>query len=910
MGMRNIILWISVLVLMSGCRTSLQSNWKNFNAYYNTFYNAEKSYEAGLKKNLAQTREYNPLQPIRIHPAPVNAGAQDFDKAIQKAADILRRHDDTKWVDDAIYLIGKSYYYRQDYFSADQKFRELYITTDDPEMQFRSSIWQGRVFLDMELHSEGVAFLNEKLNDYEGIWSRSDRAEALALLAQHNAGLENWQPAVLQLTKALPDLNNKGYRERGYFLLGQLYERINEQEAAYRAYEEVQEHFSEYRVQYLAQRKRAEVARKLGRNDLAFSIFDDMIRDDKNVEYRSELDFELARTEHERQNYRQAEDLYNNVLHNRNSQPPAEIKARAYYGLAEIHRFGYDDFSRAAAYYDSAAQVNVTAERLPDDFEAESLAESFGNYARIKSEISLQDSLLSLGRLSQAELDSALAEIRLQKIQELEEQREEQQQQRDQIVTVDGGDDDKTTQNTTNGFLNENSPVLQQNIRQQFYATWGNRPLADNWRVRSMIRASTYSDEIEEDQLMAEDSELFNIEIDLSRVPFTEEAQDSVRKRIAAYDYELGNLFFLSMNMPDSAVHYFEKAIERPSNDNINMVSLYSLSELYSIEGNEQKAQEYASRLINDYPQTAYAQRLAEQYGIGLEDTQETWSEVDPIQIYSLILDQDSLGSADKADRLRSFSVNFSSHEVAPKAQFEAIQLYMNLAKEDSSYQNKLNRWIQLNEEHEAASEKFETMQDSAETMLEDTTLTEDQRSEYQSLVDSTFQKQDISDAFPYEGMYWDSARTVIDTFLEMFPDSELQPRVARLHRELQLTETEQEQGANENEGKPTPEPSNDGYLSCDDIGEELAVRGGMEQFINGVNISGDFDINELRYHFKVNQRGIVEEYRLLTEEVPEALEDTFAQQIEEALSFESVLYEGQAISLACDVVFPINGSN
>lgn len=908
MGMRNIILWISVLFLMTGCSTTLKSNWKNFNAYYNTFYNAEKSFEAGLTKNLAQNREYNPLHPIRIHPAPVNAGAQDFDKAIQKAADILRRHDDTKWVDDAIYLIGKSYYYRQEYFSAGQKFRELYITTDDPEMQFQSSLWQGRVFLDMELYSEGVAFLNEQLNDYEGLWSKRHKAEAQALLAQHQVVLENWRAAVEQLTEALPDLNEKGYRERGYFLLGQLYEKLNEPEAAYRAYEEVQNHFSEYRVQYLAQRKRAEVARKLGRNDLAFSIFDDMIRDDKNVEYRSELDFELARTEHERQNYRQAQNLYNNVLHNRNSQPPAEIKARAYYGLAEIYRFGYDNFSRAAAYYDSAAQVNVAAERLPENFEAQSLAESFGNYARIKSEISLQDSLLLLGQLSQVELDSVLAEIRLRRIQELEEQRE--QQQRDQLVMVDEEDEGQTTQNTTNGFLNENSPVLQQNARQQFYAAWGDRPLADNWRVRSMIRASTYSNEIEENELLAVESELFNIEIDLSRVPFTEEAQDSVRQRIAAYDYELGNLFFLSLNMPDSAVHYFKKAIERPSDDNIKILSLYSLSELHFIEGNEQKAQEYAYRLISDYPQTIYAQRLAEQYGIESGDAQETRSEVDPVQRYSLILDDDSLDFAEKAERLLDFSLSFSSHEVAPRAQFESIQLYITAAKEDSMYQNKIKRWIKLNEEREAALKEFEALQDSARAMLDDTTVTRDHRVQYQGLMDSTLQKPDISNAFPYEGMYWDSARTVMDTFLEMFPDSKLQPRVVRLHQEIKYPETEEKQVENKNKEGATAKITHDGYKSCEDIREELTVRGGMQTFINRVNITGDYTINELRYHFKVNQRGIIEEYSLLTEEVPEALKNNFTQQIEGSLSFEPVLYEGQAISLACEVVFPVNRSN
>ncbi|MEX2362799.1 MAG: hypothetical protein WD597_04210, partial [Balneolaceae bacterium] len=113
----------------------MQSNWRNFNAYYNTFYNAKESYNAGLKKNLGQPRDYNPLQPIRIHEKPVNAGVQEFDKAIEKGADVLRKYEDSKWVDDALELIGKSYYFKQEYFSADQKFKELFVTSNNPKLE-------------------------------------------------------------------------------------------------------------------------------------------------------------------------------------------------------------------------------------------------------------------------------------------------------------------------------------------------------------------------------------------------------------------------------------------------------------------------------------------------------------------------------------------------------------------------------------------------------------------------------------------------------------------------------------------------------------------------------------------------------------------------------------------------------
>lgn len=912
MMMRRLLFISFVLILMTGCKTSFQSKWKNFNAYYNTYYNAQKSYQSGLQKNLDQQREYNPLQPIRIHPKPVNAGASDFDKAIQKGADVLRRYEETKWVDDAIGLIGKSYYFRQEYFSADQKFKELFVTTENPDMQQKSILWQGRVLLDMELYNEGIAFLSEQLTLLEGEWNEGYRAEAKALLAQHHVKMENWQVAANVLSEALPNLEKKEYRERGYFLLGQVYERLGNPEAAFDAYNKVQNHYVEYRIQYLSQRKKAEVARVLGRNEVAFQIFDDMVRDDKNLEYKAELDFELARTEHERNNYKRAEKLYNNVLHNNLRQPTPDIAARAYYGLAEIYRFSYDNFEKAAAYYDSAAQKNVAAEKLPEDFQAKELAESFGNYARFKSEIALQDSLLRLGRLSPEAFDSVLVELRKKKIAELERLKEQQEQQQNQLVTVNRNEDESdATNNMSNGFLNSNNPVVQENVRQQFYAIWGDRPLADNWRVESMIDYSAISNEADgavAGSGAASNQQQVNVKIDLSAIPFTPQEQDSVQDLIASYQYQLGNLFFLSLNSPDSATYYFQKAIENPSKVNINTVSLYSLSELYSIQENEEEARYYARRLIEEYPETEYARRVSEKFGIPLilGEKENTKS---PFEVYNEINSEDSLSHPEKANLLKQLSLNNSTHRIAPKALYEAIQSYMMAGKDNPDYRSKISDWVERNEVWEQRRAAFQMEKDSAEAILNDTTITEDMRQDLQSMVDSTLTKPVFTKSFPYEGAMWDSARTAADTFLAMFSDSGYAGKVNRIKEELAEPAVEEEiQPAEQPEIIAEEETSPaEGYTSCESIGAELTVRGGMQSFLSNLTIPKDIEVNELTYLFRVNRRGIIDDFVLETENAPAELVSAFEQGIESGLSFEPVMSEGQAVSVECKVTFPVN---
>lgn len=909
MAMRNYVLWVVLLVVLSGCSSTFQSRWKNFNAYYNTYYNAQKSYKAGLEKNLGQERDYNPLQPIRIHPRPVNAGAQDFEKAIQKAADVLRRHEDSKWVDDALALIGKSYYFKREYFSADLKFKELALSTRNNELLQEAILWRGRVLLDMELYNEGVAFLSEELLSREDQWDASYKAEVKAILAQHYVELKNWSLAAIELMEALPLLPQKEFKERGFFLLGQVQERLDNTEAAFEAYNAVQNYYVEYRLQYLAQRKTAEVARILGRNDIAYAIFNEMVRDDKNLEYKSELDYELARTEHERDNYRRAEQLYKQVLHNGVNRPSTEIQARAYYGLAEIYRFQYDDFSMAAAYYDSAAQENVPDENLPADFKASELAVSFGNYSRIKNEISKQDSLLRLGMMSPSELESAIQGMRETRLSELERLRDQQEVRQNQLITVNNADDPEYTATAKNGFLNENNPAEQANIRRQFIAIWGERPLGDNWRVRSMIEvpaAGIGNGGAESESVLPNNgSELVTIEIDLSGVPFTPEAQDSVRKLISAHQYELGNLFYLSLNLPDSADKYFKEAIAGSSEANIEILSLYSLSELNYSQGNRGEALRYARQLVEKYPSTLYARRVADLFDLGLKQAADSVS-TDPRTQYEKLLKADSVEYNLIAQQLHDLARKYREHDIAPWAQYEAIQYYMKAGMQQATTTEAIQRWDSLKVAWEEARSNFRIMQDSARLMLRDTSLSQEKRNDYQALVDSTISSPNLSGSFPYRGELWDDARRMAEIFLEWFDYSSLKPRVIRLRNELKMPdEGLRRMSPNEQPGPVISTPV-EGYRSCKDLSQPLEIRGGMQRVLNAIQIPEELSVDSITYNFKVNTRGIAVAYDLRTKNIPDNVDQAFRNAFDKSLTFEPVLYQGQAVAVECELSFPV----
>lgn len=902
--MRKLITLIFISVLFIGCGTGLKTRWGNFTAYYNTYYNAKKSYNNGLDKVLNADVLYNPEQPIRIHEVPVNAGAQDFDKAIEKGAEILRKHEDSKWVDNSLFLIGKSYYFKEEYFSADQKFQELALSTNDESLIQESILWRSRVLLEMELYGQGIQFIIQELNDREETWNTEKKAQLKSVLAQYYVEQENWKEAIIQLNEALPQLDSKKYRERGYFLLGQLYEKEGDDRGAFRAYNKVEDFYYDYDLQYLALRQLAETSRILGDNTSALDTFTKMVKDDKNKEFKAELDYEIGRTYQEQDEYEKAEGIYKGILKNRLSQPSVETKALVYNGLAEIYRFGYNNFEMAAAYYDTSSRQNAPVQKLPDNYNANELAISFGEYSDLKSELRYKDSLLWVSNLSQPKLDSLIAEIKRERLSEIEVVKRNREQKENTLVNVSNPTGTATSE-SGNGFLNVNNTSLQGNARSQFIAVWGNRPLVDNWRVQELIRSSGPSAEAINTgtEQRANENNVTTLEtsIDLSEVPFSPEQKIEAKKEIANLKYELGNLFFISLDMPDSAEIYFRDIIQNYPESNELSVAYYSLSEVQSFLGKEDDAIKNAIILIEKFPNSRYAQRLVDKYNLDRKE-QILDEELSLLKQYQYLRQDTSLTRRELAKKSTELVLENINEEESAIILYDATNIYIELAKKDSIYISNFEIWNKQKQSWKVSQTAFNLAQDSAKVAIKDTSLTEIEINAFQSLIDSSLNSPNFKTSFPYYGQYWDSVRTNIERFNSNFQNSSLASTINILETELQKpTNTDSEVSANidtENDEKSS-------IISCSELDSPLQIRGGLDAFIEGIK-TFESESEEIIYQLSINQRGVVETFDLISSTHEQNIVEAYNTAIGNRLTFNPYIVNGEAVLINCQFTFPV----
>lgn len=670
---RRFILLVGLpLLFLAGCGTSIPQRWQNFKAYYNTYYNAKTSFEAGFRKN--QNLELNVVEgrPIRMFFPPGQAGADDFQNAIEKGADILRKHEKSDFVEPALLIIGKSYFFRSEFFSAQQKFGEIRRISNQSKLIQEAIFWEARTLFEMELYSQAVEFAEQQLLSIEE-WDPRIEAETALILAESHVSLGNYLTAIDLITPSLPQIKDKDLQARGYFLLGQILQFEGEFDLASEAFEEVINSKRAYELIYQSQKQQAISLRESGDAESSEEIFSRLIKDDKNLEVRPELKVELARAYQKSGKIEDALELFDDVLRDPFQRPNKLTQAQSYYGIAEIYREVFDDFVMASVYYDSAAAIPLSEQERPPDFNVQELANIYGEYAAIQLEISELDSLIGLALMPKADRDSVIELIREERKLAYEEEQRRREVEREVLVIVDQ-DEDEQQSIPGLGFLNHLDQRRLQDAKIQFQALWNERVLVDNWRRMEAVRAAPVQStaqlegdsQIQENELINEQetgvdriSELISnadslqliadeVKIDgavkdtleqdlsileveplfiedpldgvlgirLSDIPMDSIALAEAWQRYYARSYELANILTFSLELPESASSLYRVIADSSVDSQLQAQALYVLTMLREESGDEIQTLSSAKELIQRHPETIYALRVAEDFDL------------------------------------------------------------------------------------------------------------------------------------------------------------------------------------------------------------------------------------------------------------------------------------------------------
>jgi len=354
---RRVIL-LAALFIASGC-----------GGYYNTFYNTKKVYKEALEEQKRRPANDN---------RPGSGEIQKYDKAIEKASKLLQLYPKSRYVDDALLLIGECFFYKQEYLKAQRKFQELVTLFPKSGLVPRAQLW--------------LAKTNIELNDYAGaeqalkeLEAREKKGEMVAqarhLLGEIYFRQKQYAPAAKEYEAAARELNDAKIRGEAYLRLGECCMELEQYDLAATAFRRAGATIkNNVNLQFQARLQHAVALKKNQKLNDALNALNAMLKEFSAHRDLPLVKIEIAECTRAQGKIESAIKQYTAVIE---EHQRTDAAAAAFFGLGEIFE-RRSDFAKAKENYDNVRRESSRYEKLT---EAERRSKAIGSLMKLKETV-------------------------------------------------------------------------------------------------------------------------------------------------------------------------------------------------------------------------------------------------------------------------------------------------------------------------------------------------------------------------------------------------------------------------------------------------------------------------------------------------------------------------------------------
>lgn len=631
------ILSIILLVLataISSCstkkNTATRRAFHNLTAHYNPYWNGYEAYKQGLREldnqiktdytKILPVKDYGTLQQVQSINMHMDRAIEKGSKVVQKHSMFFERRERVRRVPDSYMLIGKAYFYKQDYFNARQTFEFVSRQYERQPIRFNAMLWQARTAIKLKEFERSITLLEGLQNQVRRQdFPRNLRREIPVVFAEHYMALENYDEAKPHLRKAAELSRDKDLRARMYFILAQIHLQEKNYNQANRYFTRVIKERPGYEMTFNARISRAQAFDVTSGNSRELvAELNKLLRDSRNQEYQDQIYYAMAHIALRENNDSAAYRLLRkSVASSVSNDFQKALSARK---LADLY-FEIPKYKEAYAYYDTTTQVmqydHPDFARL--DRKTNTLRELVGHMNTIEA----QDSLQRLAAMPEAERNEIIDQL----IAEHKAEQERQQQEEQEMAMAGRGFSPMPGRDPSRGMLQQvtgggwyfYNPQAVSFGFSDFTRKWGRRKLEDNWRLSDRRIYSFDIAEIPETENDTLDSkeggradDPLKRETYLRDIPNTPEKMEASNRLISEAMFQLAYVFREGFRDYPRSAEAFEAFLTRFPEHEQELNALYHLYTLYMLEENKPKAEQYRNIIIQRFPDSEYAMILSD----------------------------------------------------------------------------------------------------------------------------------------------------------------------------------------------------------------------------------------------------------------------------------------------------------
>lgn len=666
------LFFIILLFLAVGCST-----WDNFTTYFNLYYNASELFDKAEKQINEKTQDIFATEPSTIPPA-ANA---DLQKVIEKCSNILQFSPNSSYVDDALMMLGKSFYYQKSYLKSRQKFEELISTQPNSDYILEASLWVGKCDMRLRDYSDGLLILEDVRQKALEEGEEQYLEEAYIEEIVYYKSVDDFQAAIETANEFLTISTDDEINAVIWNEVGNLNMQIENYDAAVTAYQNVFEFSPNYDLEVAAKISLGNALREVGENQQALDLFEDMRSEDKYADKYSDIDLQIGITEASLGNYAEAieqltmvDTTYRNTLN----------AAVAKYEIAYVYEYGLVQLDSAAVYYKKAGTSQLPKEYITPARDKDKL---FSRYVFIQKNLGKYDKQLFYLQNPEIFKEDSIAYLKdsleiasqIANVQELQE-------------IWSGLGDFLTGVEDTTGYSQDSIKVADtlvtqlrdslEYVNKDSILTWVRNPKQEDSllvaQFDSMFTNKIFDPQAKEElerkkrqqenlarQLAAQLPDTIKFKNNPPKRPKISE--DSLKTLIAKNQLDFGNLFLSEFNMPDSAYKYYQSNLTNYSNTSYYPNTLFAMGSYYLTVDNKQAADSLFTIIYDNYKDESIVNAAASQLGKPLIDLNYDPALEKYTEAENLIFSGEYLSALYQLDQIPE---QYPKSSLAPKAIF------------------------------------------------------------------------------------------------------------------------------------------------------------------------------------------------------------------------------------------------
>ncbi|MDX5325828.1 MAG: hypothetical protein LPK80_06165 [Bacteroidota bacterium] len=634
------IFFLVLTVALLGCSrkkdTFTSRTYHKMTSKFNPLFNGEQTLLKGME-TLENSTQDNYEEILQVYPWGDEKLAQtiasDMERSVEKGSKVIQQHSmyirgDQKnpYIIDSYMLIGKARFMKYELFPALETFNYVSNQFKDSDAYYEAILWAGRTNTRIGNYYAAENNFNELYNNKKV--PKKLEPHVRASMAQLYIETEQYNAAIRALADAVEDAPDKKSRVRWTFIMAQLNEKLGNKHDASVLFGKVADlHPDKYELEFKARIRQAknfdiymESPAKI------YRILKDLAKDEKNKEYLDQIYYAMAEVAIEEEDFPKAEEYLQKSISSSTNNPTQ--KGQSFLRLANIN-YDFESYVKAEAFYDSA--ITVLPKSYPELDDVRDRKVSLSKLVANIQEIELQDSLLELSAMSPSKQKKIFEEyIEWLKDEEERLRREEEMKTLNkQLAAQSNAQGGGVQAGGAGGFYFYNASLRNKGMA-EFNQIWGQRDLADNWRVKSLQgpNAGNMANGGGNNQGQAQEeaeetgqgpAARFQVETYLSRIPDTEEKKNAAHEKIKAALMSNAVIYKEELKNPRRSAATYEDFLKRYPTDEKVPQAYYALYRTFDGLDEKREKEEYKDKLLSEYPESLYA-KLVRDPGTVIED--------------------------------------------------------------------------------------------------------------------------------------------------------------------------------------------------------------------------------------------------------------------------------------------------